>query len=203
METLSSLDPRINRLSLKKDDYTVTDPLDQLVTFEAFFCSKEGKPYEHAGPVHACDAETAFLFAKEQYGRRASCVGMQLIRTDRIKVTEYTDNETDVYDFYRDKYPSLSTDTEPYVIFHLRKRGKQHVYAGETQASSYENAVAEYGRSSSSTGPCLNAWAVKKADILLQDDQELWNTLPEKKYRDAVAYRVNDRIEQFKSKILR
>lgn len=202
METLSSQDPRINRLRLTEDDHSMSNPGDQLITFEVFLCPKEGKPYEHVGPVHAADAETAFLFAKEQYGRRASCVGMQLIRTDKIKVTKYTDNGTDIYGFYRNNFPNKASVTEAFTIFHLKKRGKQHVCAGEVNASSYENAVAEYARLFSPAGPFLNVWAVKTTDILLQDDKELWGTLSEKKYRDAIAYRVNERIEQFKRKNL-
>lgn len=198
----ASHDPRINRLSLKKDDYRITDPQDQLITFEVFICPKEGKPYEHAGPVHASDAETAFLFAKEQYGRRASCVGMQLIQTDKIRVTEYTDNNIDVYDLYKDRPLQEEKNTDLYSIFHLKKRGKQHVHAGSVHAPSYEGAITEYARNFTPTGPFLNVWVVKVSDILLKDDKVLWSTLPEKKYRDAVAYRVNERIEKFKSKNL-
>jgi len=75
---LKSIDPRINRLSLRERQRNAFDspPLDQLPTYEVFVQLKEGKVFEHAGIVHAATSDMAFLFAKEQYSRRYTCSGM-------------------------------------------------------------------------------------------------------------------------------
>jgi ring-1,2-phenylacetyl-CoA epoxidase subunit PaaB len=49
--------------------------------------------------------------------------------------------------------------------------------------------------------PVVNVWAARSADVLRsgEEDRDIWSTTPDKKYRDAIAYRVQDRIEQFKA----
>jgi ring-1,2-phenylacetyl-CoA epoxidase subunit PaaB len=44
-------------------------------------------------------------------------------------------------------------------------------------------------------------WVSRSADILRSDeeDRDIWSTTPEKKYRDALAYKVQDKIERFKA----
>ena len=49
------------------------------------------------------------------------------------------------------------------------------------------------------TTPMVNLWACKKSALLFtdQEDQDMWNTLNDKKYRDAIAYKSADKINAY------
>uniref|UniRef100_UPI0040472FE3 phenylacetic acid degradation b n=1 Tax=Roseivirga sp. TaxID=1964215 RepID=UPI0040472FE3 len=199
---LKSLDPRVTRLSieLSSDESSVAkDGLDQFETYEAFVQSKEGKPFEHAGPVHAPNEEMAFLFAKEQYSRRGMfCNAICVIKTENIKVSEYTDNGQDVYNQVTNS-PS-GNENESFEIFHLMKRGKQHKHEGSVLAKDFDDAMAVAKKEFQSDKPVFNIWVVKSAHILASEDEDkdIWDTLKEKQYREATDYKAADKIKAFK-----
>lgn len=81
---VQSLDPRINRAAIPTDDgaaFTPLGELDQLETWEVFHLETRGAHPVHVGSLHAASPETALVFAKEQYARRAKCVGIWVVRT--------------------------------------------------------------------------------------------------------------------------
>jgi ring-1,2-phenylacetyl-CoA epoxidase subunit PaaB len=203
---LQSLDPRINRLGIPENwpgQMEEKQPLDQFQTFEVFVQHKENKPFEHAGIVHAPNADMAFLFAKEQFTRRGNtCFGLWVVETSQVLVSPYSEKEISIYDMLEDAEPdALSKGTEAYEIFHLFKRGKQHVHAGSVKANDPDSAILEakrlYGNEAKAV---LNIWIVKRDDMLFSDeeDKEIWNTLHEKVYREAIDYKAADKIKQFK-----
>jgi ring-1,2-phenylacetyl-CoA epoxidase subunit PaaB len=93
MNTLVSLDPRITRALIPAEEQVpqlVSQPLgaDELFeTYEVFHQGKSGGRFTHVGSVHAPNAEMAYLFAKEQYGRRAQTFGLWVVRTSDIVTT--------------------------------------------------------------------------------------------------------------------
>lgn len=210
----------MNRLGLPDaPDGAVAKPaLDQFGTYEAFHQKKEGAPFVYVGPVHAPEADVAFLFAKEQYSRRFACSGLWVVPTASITVTDYVGDQESAYD----TLPLLTTaqapagtgvdDTageeaayaageEDYDIFHLKKRGKAHQHVGKVRASSPAQALQVAKAVFGEQRPVVNVWVARSADFLRsgEEDRDIWNTTPEKKYRDAIAYRVQDRIEKFKA----
>src|SRR5690242_16436550 len=52
--------------------------------WEVFTQSDGGTPHEHAGSVHAPDAETALQNARDVYGRRGNVVSMWVIPSNMI-----------------------------------------------------------------------------------------------------------------------
>lgn len=201
---LTSLDPRVTRLHLPEGELPPMEEkpaLDQFETYEVFHLKKEGAAYTYVGPVHAPNEEVAFLFAKEQYSRRSACVGLWIIRTDRIQVTPYADDGENIYEMLRAEEPATrSEQPEPYEIFHLKKRGKAHTHAGRVTANSYQEAVQEARQAFGQMGPVVNVWIVKSGHVLqsADEDRDMWLTVPEKKYREATAYKVMDKITKFK-----
>jgi ring-1,2-phenylacetyl-CoA epoxidase subunit PaaB len=210
----------MNRLGLPDAPATAAskDALDQFGTYEVFHQKKEGAPYIYVGPVHAPEADVAFLFAKEQYSRRFACTGLWVVPTAAITVTDYVGDQESAYD----TLPLLSKsevvaagetdDTtteeaayvageEDYDIFHLKKRGKAHQHVGKVRASSSAEALQVAKAVFGEQRPVVNVWAVRAADFLRSDDddRDIWATTPEKKYRDAISYKVQDRIEKFKA----
>jgi len=206
MSKLKSLDPRINRLNIPSKfgaSFSKTAE-DQFITFEVFVQSKEDKAYQHEGIVHAPTDEMGFLFAKEQYSRRGLCCsGIWVITTSDIKVSPLTENKDDIYDYIHAEILEGSTPTkeQDYSIFHLMKRGKQHKHVGNVSATSYEEALLKAKALFASDKPVLNIWTAKTEDFLKiegEDFRDIWNTLPDKKYRDAIDYKATDKLKQFK-----
>lgn len=200
---LSSLDPRISRLGLPADAPALPPKpeLDQFETYEVFHQKKDGTAYTYVGPVHAPEADVAFLFAKEQYSRRFPCTGMWVVPTRAVQVTAYVGDQDSAYDTLPAAAVEASGAAEDYEIFHLKKRGKAHVHVGTVQAAAAAAALQAAKAAFGAQRPVVNVWVVRSADLLRSDaaDRDIWATTPEKKYRDAIAYKVQDRIERFKA----
>ncbi|GAA4369462.1 hypothetical protein GCM10023185_43070 [Hymenobacter saemangeumensis] len=220
---IQSLDPRMNRLGLPDAPAApaAKEALDQFATYEVFHQKKEGAPYVYVGPVHAPEADVAFLFAKEQYSRRFTCSGMWVVPTAAITVTAYVGDQESAYDTLpvqaseaaaaptegrngddtAAEVAAYEAGEEDYDIFHLKKRGKAHQHVGKVRAASPAAALQVARAVFGEQRPVVNVWAVRSADVLRsdEDDRDIWATTPEKKYRDAIAYRVQDRIEKFKA----
>lgn len=199
---LKSLDPRVNRLKLP-DNYDAPmaskAELDQFETYQVFMQIKEGKAFEHAGIVHAPNEDMAFLFAKEQYSRRGMfCNALCVVKTELTQVSAYTDNSQDVYDTLEGTYSG--DDSESFEIFHLLKRGKHHKHIGNVLGKDFADALLASKETYERAKPVYNVWVVRTEDILMSDEEDvdIWNTLKEKQYRDAIDYRAADRIKAFK-----
>ena len=118
---MSSLDPRVNRLDLKKISDGEIQTNSHLITWEVFHQEKRGKQVVHVGIVHASSPEMALILAKEQYARR---------------------------------------------------------------------------------GKTTNLWVAKTRDVFTfnTEDEDIFETTPEKTFRDPASYKVRDRIEKFQKK---
>ncbi|MEM1408345.1 MAG: phenylacetic acid degradation b [Bacteroidota bacterium] len=199
---MESLDPRVNRLNLSTTELTSKAPLDQLGTYEVFSQLREAKPYFHVGPVHAPNCEMAFLFAKEQFSRRQTCTGLFVVETRNIKVSIFTEGEDTVYNYIEDFLGEPKGGNESYELFHLKKRGKQHEHIGTIEASSAEEALSMVKPEFINDKPVYNLWIIKTADIEFSqnEDKIIWDTLPDKKFRDAIAYKAADKIKEFKER---
>ncbi len=196
-----SLDPRVNRLNIPTDELTPKVPLDQFGTFEVFVQIKEGKGYRHEGIVHAPNRDMAYLFAKEQFSRRLMCSGIFVVETRNVFVTAFTEDKDNIYNHISDTFPE-DGEEEQYEIFHLEKRGKQHEHIGSVPAKNHQHALALAKPNFIDDDPIFNVWVVKTSDILFTNDEDkiMWDTLPEKKFRDASDYRAADKIKEFKER---
>ena len=191
------LDPRFQRLDIfKTQSQGPTEHLDQLPTYEVFVLLREGGVYQHEGIVHAPDKEMAFLFAKEQFSRRQMCVGIWTVATPDVYVSTYTDNKQSVYESID---ASNTQGKEAYKIFHMLKRGKQHKYAGSVLADSPKHAMQVAKATLDTSKPVLNCWVAKEADFFAttEEDKQIWNTLSEKTFREAIDYKGQAKIDAF------
>ena len=91
---------------------------------------------------------------------------------------------------------------ETYEVFHQKKRGDQHVHTGIVHAPSAELALLfakeQYGRRRQTS----NIWVVKSSEILATDyeDTDIFETTPEKTYREASDYYCMDKIRDYQKK---
>lgn len=199
---MESLDPRVTRLHIDENATLKPKvPLDQFGTYEVFVQLKEGKPYRHEGVVHAPNRDMAYIFAKEQFSRRLMCSGLFVVETRNVFVTSYTEDQDNVYEKVSDDYTDEGK-LESYEFFHLNKRGKQHEHIGSIEAKNPQQALAMAKSEFIDGPPVYNVWVVKTNDILFtnEEDKIIWDTLPEKKFRDAIAYKASDKVKAFKER---
>jgi ring-1,2-phenylacetyl-CoA epoxidase subunit PaaB len=137
---LNSLDPRVARLPKINEPILPKAPLDQFGTFEVFVQPKEGKPFQHEGIVHAPDIELAYVLAKETFTRRFTCTSLYVVDTREVFVSPLTEGDQNAYDLI------LQVDatgvTKSFEVYHLVKRGKQHVHAGSVLAATPQHAMS-------------------------------------------------------------
>jgi len=87
-----------------------------------------------------------------------------------------------------------------YEVFHQKKRGDQHVHAGVVQAHDSVLALVfakeKYGRRLHTS----SIWVLKTSEIysLGYENEDMFETTPEKVYREASGYKLRDKINQFK-----
>jgi ring-1,2-phenylacetyl-CoA epoxidase subunit PaaB len=196
---VKSLDPRVNRLpQINVDEIFPKAPLDQFGTFEVFVQPKEGKPFQHEGIVHAPEIEMAYVLAKETFTRRFTCTSLYVVDTRKVFVSPMTEGTGNAYDLI---FAGDADQSQPnaYEIYHLVKRGKQHVHAGTVQATSPLDAMVKAKGTLRNDKPVLNIWAIPSSEIRFTtpEEKDLWLTLPEKKFRDAAEYKGGDKLKDF------
>ncbi len=198
---MKSLDPRVLRLPEigKPGMIQPKVPLDQFAAFEVFVQPKEGKPFQHEGAVHSPNLELAYILAKETFTRRFICISLYVVETKNVFVSPLTDNNINAYDLIPVIPPSGIKDV--YEIYHLPRRGKQHLHAGQVEAGSPQEAMAAAKQKFNSKS-IYNVWAIKAVDIRFTstDEQDLWITLHEKRFRDAADYKGGDKLKFFLEK---
>jgi len=192
---MKSLDPRIERLSEAGAPWQPKAPLDQFGSYEVFVQPKQGKPFQHEGIVHAPNLELAYLWAKENFTRRFTCVSLYVADTRHVLVSPTTEGNSNAYDLI----PLVpTTGNDKFEIYHLPKRGKQHVFAGTVTAGTAEEAMSQ-ARQQFNSHVVYNIWAIRQSDIryTTSEEQDLWVTLPEKRFRDAADYKGGDKLKDF------
>ncbi len=200
---MKSLDPRVERLPEigEVGKVILKPPLDQFHTYEVFVQPKEGKPFQHEGIVHAPNIDLAYILAKETFTRRFTCISLYVVDTKEVFVSPLTEGKQSAYDLIADTAES-NTLKEKYEIYHLPKRGKQHVHAGTVLATDVKQAFQIAKKYFNSDKVIYNIWAIPFSTIRFtkEAEEDLWLTLPEKKFRDAADYKGGDRLKEFLEK---
>lgn len=70
--------------------------------WEVFTQGRKGKPFEHAGSLHAPDAEKALENARDVYTRRKEAVSLWVVPSDAI-VANRPEDEEEFFDPSEDK----------------------------------------------------------------------------------------------------
>lgn len=201
---MKSLDPRVTRLPQLEAENSIKAkmPLDQFGTFEVFVEPKEGKPFQHEGIVHAPNLEMAYILAKEAFTRRFTCTSLYVVDTRHVYVSPMTEGEKNVYDLFQETKELPGTKI-PFNIYHLLKRGKQHVSVGEIMATTPSEAIAIAKKTFNSGKVVYNVWVIEtnKIRFTKPEEKDLWMTLPDKKFRDASDYKGGDKLKGFLEKV--
>lgn len=89
---------------------------------------------------------------------------------------------------------------QTYEVFHQSKKGDRHIHVGSLHAPNHDMAVVLAKEQFARRYKCVNIWVVKTADVFTTgyDDEDMFETNPEKIYREASGYKVMDKINKFK-----
>lgn len=87
-----------------------------------------------------------------------------------------------------------------YEVFLQKKKGAQHAHAGIVHAPDSETALVFAKEQFTRRGEAINLWVVKSSEILATsyDDQDLFESAPDKVHRDAGTYKVKEKVKQYK-----
>jgi ring-1,2-phenylacetyl-CoA epoxidase subunit PaaB len=196
---VESLDPRVTRLP--EINVRALDPessvRDQFATFEVFVQPKAGKPFQHEGSIHAPNLEMAYILAKETLTRRFTCSSLCVVATIDVVVSPLTEGSQSIYDTLGKPTVTSGKNTS-FEIYHLTKRGKQHIYFRTIEATSPLEAMLAAKEQIPNDLMIYNIWVIptEKIRFTSTDDLDLWSTLPDKKFRDASDYRGGEKLKQ-------
>ncbi len=82
--------------------HDTSSPDTQWPLWEVFVQPKSGAPHEHAGSVHAPDAEMALQNARDVYARRGEAVSLWVVKAEQI-VASSPEDRGPFFDPARDK----------------------------------------------------------------------------------------------------
>jgi ring-1,2-phenylacetyl-CoA epoxidase subunit PaaB len=89
---------------------------------------------------------------------------------------------------------------DTWEVFHQKKRGEQHTHVGIVHAPDAVLAMVfakeQYARRLNTT----SLWVVRSSDVFAttNEEEDMFETTPEKKFRDASGYPVRDKINAYK-----
>jgi ring-1,2-phenylacetyl-CoA epoxidase subunit PaaB len=111
-------------------------------------------------------------------------------RVERMELPENTDGK---------EILEKQENWETYEVFHQKKRGEQHVHVGIVHASNPEMAFILAKEQYTRRRQTANLWVVKSCDVYASDydDMDMFETTPEKTYREASDYYCMDRIRKY------
>lgn len=104
-------------------------------------------------------------------------------------------------DTKRIKDGEIHTNTHliTWEVFHQEKRGKQVVHVGIVHAPTPDMALILAKEQYARRGKTTNLWVTKTSEVFTfnSEDEDIFETVPEKIFREPAAYKVRDRIEKF------
>jgi len=111
-------------------------------------------------------------------------------RINRIELPENSDGK---------EVLSSLDEMETYEVFHQKKRGEQHVHVGIVHAANPEMALVLAKETFGRRRQTSNIWVVKSSQVFASgyEDSDIFDTTPEKTYREASEYYCMDRIRKF------
>ncbi|MFZ1321075.1 MAG: phenylacetic acid degradation protein [Ignavibacteria bacterium] len=89
---------------------------------------------------------------------------------------------------------------QTFEVFHQTKKGDHHIHVGSLHAPNPEMAVILAKEQFARRYKCVNLWVVSTGDVIStgSDNEDIFDTTPEKIYREAGGYKVMERINKFK-----
>lgn len=158
--------------------------------WEAFVRQNGGLAHVHSESVHAADAETALLNARDTYLRRVEGVSLWVIPA--AKVSEWDSDSPD----------QTAEDIAPgpaalWEVFVRHRRGLAHVHAGSITATGPYDAIEKARPIYVTRAEGVNMWVAPAAYITAADPIEadaLFEPFSDKDYRYPTFYEIPEEV---------
>lgn len=91
---------------------------------------------------------------------------------------------------------------QTYEVFHQKKRGVHHVHVGIVHAPNADMALLYAKEQFARREVTSNLWVVSSNCVAATEylDDDIFDTAPQKDYRNPASYKVMDRIQAFKKR---
>lgn len=158
--------------------------------WEAFVRQNGGLSHIHSESVHAPDAETALLNARDAYLRRVE--GVSLWVTPAASVVVWESDSDDAEPAGAGEGP-----TGLWEIFVRHRRGLTHIHAGSLHAAGPADAIARARKVYITREDGVSVWAVPSDDISATDPSEaeaLFAPFADKDYRYPTYYEIPEEV---------
>ncbi len=154
--------------------------------WEAFVRQRGGLAHVHSESVHAVDAETALLNARDVYLRRVEGVSLWVVPAAAISVWD-SDNPV----------PSVASEPqdEPVLweVFVRHRRGLAHVHAGSLYATSAADVISKACAVFVTRDEGVSVWVLPSATVHAADPvdaEALFSPFADKGYRYPTYYDI-------------
>ena len=154
--------------------------------WDAFVRQNGGLSHVHSESVHAPDAETALLNARDAYLRRVEGVSLWVVPADKVSKWE------------SDSSDPARTDIAPrpaalWEVFVRHRRGLAHVHAGSMEATGPYDAIEKARRVYVTRDKGVSVWVVPAASVYAADPEDaaaLFEPFADKDYRYPTFYEI-------------
>jgi ring-1,2-phenylacetyl-CoA epoxidase subunit PaaB len=158
--------------------------------WEAFVRQDGGLAHIHSESVHAPDAETALLNARDAYLRRVEGVSLWVVPAASVIVWE-SDSA--------DGPPSGSEREAPclWEVFVRHRRGLARLHAGSINALSPAEAIDKARRAYVTRDKGVSVWVVPSAEVHATDPVDadaLFEPFADKDYRYPTYYEIPEEV---------
>ncbi len=158
--------------------------------WEAFVRQNGGLAHIHSESVHAPDAETALLNARDVYLRRVEGVSLWVIPANKIN------------DWVSDSPDPTPKDIAPgpsalWEVFVRHRRGLAHVHAGSITATGPYEAINKARPVYVTRDEGVSVWVAPSGYITAADPSEadaLFEPFADKDYRFPTFYEIPDQV---------
>ncbi len=158
--------------------------------WEAFVRQSGGLAHIHSESVHAPDAETALLNARDTYLRRVEGVSLWVAPAEQV--TKWESDAPDAAP--KDIAPRPSGLWE---VFVRHRRGLAHVHAGSMPATGPYDAIEKSRRVYVTHQEGVSVWVVSATQVVAADPEDaeaLFEPFADKDYRYPTYYEIPEEV---------
>lgn len=169
--------------------------------FIVFHQEKATAPHQYSGSVHAPDAELALLNARDVFVRRPNCVSLWIVPASAIFSKTAEELSSDLAAL--DSIPESGLSLETYAVFQKMTHKGAHLYKGEVQASTPEDALQQALASGMADSSALVWWLFPARVVTRSTSQDIevfFAPAIGKFYRDQGVFHTEAIMQKLKSR---
>ena len=158
--------------------------------WEAFVRQNGGLSHIYSESVHAPDAETALLNARDAYLRRVEGVSLWVAPADAVTVWE-SDSEDPV------PTDGAPLESQLWEVFVRHRRGLAHVHAGSLNATGPGDAITRARKAYVTRDEGVSVWVLPSSAVYAADPVEaeaLFQPFADKDYRYPTFYNIPEEV---------